>query len=116
MTEKKNSVEAESVDVERAFACVSDLVMQVAISVPDKTLRKKITVLRLQFRGFFALCKCSDLIVVLSFVIKGLLADILGLNCGVDFAFCFAFYRVWNEWEYLCVGKYIHETTGNCRF
>lgn len=64
----------------------------------------------------FVLHKCDDLILVLSFRIKGLLADILGLKCGLDLAFCFVFYRVWYEWEYLWAGKYIHNTPGNRMF
>lgn len=54
---------------------------------------------RLKLKGFvlgelFALHKCNDFILVLSFRIKVLLTDLLGLKWGLDLAFCFVFYRV----------------------
>lgn len=91
--------------------------MQSAASVHDKILGKNPPGLKALFEeSFFALHKCSELIEVLCFRIKGLLADILGLKCRLDFAFCFAFNKVWYEWEDLWAGKYIHKTTGNCLF
>lgn len=60
--------------------------MQSAVSAHDKILRKKPHSLKALFdESFFALRKCSDLIEVLCFRIKGLLADILGLK------FCFLY-------------------------